>query len=418
MDHKDKEEILMSYKVRDISLARRGEVNVKWAEMHMPVLMKIRREFSEDKPLRGIKIAACMHVTKETAVLMETLREGGAEIWLSASNPLSTQDDVAAYLAEKGVHVFAWRGETEDEYYSAIKKVLEGERDITMDDGGDLTVMAAKLGVNARGGTEETTTGVIRIKALEKEGILRYPVIAVNNAETKWEFDNVHGTGQSALDGILRATNVLIAGKTVVVAGFGHVGRGIAMRARGLGARVVVTEVDPIRALKAVMEGYSVMKMIEAAKIGDIFITATGNKDVITKEHIMEMKDGAILANAGHFDVEVSVRDLEEIAISKSDIRENLAEYTLPNGRRVYLIARGRLVNLVAAEGHPSEVMDMSFADQALAVRYLLSKELKPGVHELPREIDARVAYLKLESMGISIDSLSEEQKRYLESWI
>jgi adenosylhomocysteinase len=418
LDNQNKEEVIMSYKIRDISLAERGERSVKWAEMHMPVLMRIRREFSADKPLKGIKIAACMHVTKETAVLMETLQEGGAEIWLSASNPLSTQDDVAAYLVRKGIHVFAWRGETEDEYYSAIKTVLSGHRDITMDDGGDLTVMAARIGINAIGGTEETTTGVIRIKALEREGILRYPVIAVNNAETKWEFDNVHGTGQSALDGILRATNVLIAGKTVVVAGFGHVGRGIAMRARGLGARVVITEVDPIRALKAVMDGFSVMKMIEAAKIGDIFITATGNKDVITEEHIMEMKDGAILANAGHFDVEVSVRDLEKIATSKTDLRENLTEYTLPNGKRVYLIAKGRLVNLVAAEGHPSEVMDMSFADQALAVRYLLSRKLDPGVHELPREIDARVAYLKLESMGISIDSLSDEQKKYLESWM
>lgn len=409
---------MAEYRVKDVSLADRGRISVKWAEMHMPVLMRIRREFSADKPLKGVKIAACMHVTKETAVLMETLQEGGAEIWLSASNPLSTQDDVAAYLASRGIHVFAWRGETEEEYYSAIKTVLNGDRDITMDDGGDLTVMAAKLGINARGGTEETTTGVIRIKALEKEGILRYPIIAVNNAETKWDFDNVHGTGQSALDGVLRATNVLIAGKTVVVAGFGHVGRGIALRARGLGARVVVTEVDPIRALKAVMEGFSVMKMMEAARIGDIFITATGNRDVITREHMMEMKDGAILANAGHFDVEVSVRDLEEIAISKSDIRDNLTEYVLPNGRRLYLIARGRLVNLVAAEGHPSEVMDMSFSDQALAVRYLLSSRLRPGVHELPRDIDARVAYLKLESMGISIDSLSDEQRRYLESWM
>lgn len=408
-------------KVKDPSLAPQGKLQIEWAEAHMPVLMKIRERFSSEKPLKGIKVAASLHVTKETAVLVRTLKAGGAEVFLAPSNPLSTQDDVAAALADFGIEVYAWRGMTPDEYNWALGKVLEAGPSITMDDGGDLTVMAHEKGVASSviGGTEETTTGVIRIRALESEGILKYPVIAVNNAETKWNFDNVYGTGQSTIDGILRATNVMIAGKWFVVAGYGHVGRGIAARARGMGAKVIVTEVDPIRALMAVMDGFLVMPMREAAKLGDIFVTATGNRDVITAEHVSLMKDGAILANAGHFNVEISVKDLDLMAVSKREIRRNVTEYTLPNGRRVYLLAEGRLVNLVAAEGHPSEVMDMSFANQALAVELLVKEgdKLPPRVHQVPREIDEKVASLKLESMGVSIDVLTEEQKKYLESW-
>ncbi len=419
MGYRDREEMKM--KVKDPSLAPQGRLQIEWAEAHMPVLMKIRERFSKEKPLKDIKVAASLHVTKETAVLVRTLKAGGAEVYLAPSNPLSTQDDVAAALAEFGIEVYAWRGMSPEEYEWALGKVLESGPNITMDDGGDLTVMAHERGVasSVRGGTEETTTGVIRIRALEKEGILKYPVIAVNNAETKWNFDNVYGTGQSTIDGILRATNVMIAGKWFVVAGYGHVGRGIAARARGMGAKVIVTEVDPIRALMAVMDGFLVMPMKEAAKIGDIFVTATGNRDVITAEHVSLMKDGAILANAGHFNVEISVKDLDLMAMSKREIRKSVMEYTLPNGRRVYLLAEGRLVNLVAAEGHPSEVMDMSFANQALAVELLVNdgEKLPPKVHQVPREVDERVASLKLESMGVSIDTLTDEQRKYLESW-
>ncbi|MDK2383663.1 MAG: adenosylhomocysteinase, partial [Candidatus Korarchaeota archaeon] len=376
---------------------------------------------SKERPLEGIRIAACLHVTKETAVLVLTLKEGGAEVCLSASNPLSTQDDVAAALSEGGIDVYAWRGMSEEEYFWAIEKALSCKPHITMDDGGDITVMAHEKGFadDVIGGTEETTTGVLRIESLARDGVLKYPVIAVNNAETKWNFDNVYGTGQSTIDGILRATNVMIAGKYFVVAGYGHVGRGIAMRARGMGAKVIVTEIDPIKALMAAMDGYLVMPMKEAAKVGDIFVTATGNKDVIKAEHISLMKDGAILANAGHFDVEVSVKDLELMALSKRGMRDNVKEYLLPNGRRIYLLAEGRLVNLVAAEGHPSEVMDMSFSNQALAVEYLIKegRNLKPEVHSVPRSIDEEVARLKLASMGIEIDTLTKEQERYLKSW-
>lgn len=407
-------------KVKDPSLADKGKLKIGWAKSHMPVLGLISERFSKEKPLKGIRIAACLHVTKETAVLALTLKEGGAEVCLSASNPLSTQDDVAAALVEEGIDVYAWRGMSEEEYFRAIEEALSCDPNITMDDGGDMTVKVHEEGVSGIiGGTEETTTGVIRIESLARDGILRYPVIAVNNAETKWNFDNVYGTGQSTIDGILRATNVMIAGKYFVVAGYGHVGRGIAMRARGMGARVIVTEVDPIRALMAAMDGYLVMPMKEAAKLGDIFVTATGDKDVIKAEHVSLMKDGAILANSGHFDVEISVKDLELMALSSREIRENVKEYLLPNGRRVYLLAEGRLVNLVAAEGHPSEVMDMSFSNQALAVEYLVKegRSLKPGVHPVPRSIDEEVARLKLKSMGIEIDSLTEEQKSYLRSW-
>ncbi|MEM4848458.1 MAG: adenosylhomocysteinase [Ignisphaera sp.] len=413
----------MEFKVKDLSLARKGRDQIKWAETHMPVLMLIREMFEKEKPLKGVKVAAVLHVTKETAVLVRTLKAGGAEVWLAASNPLSTQDDVAAALAEDGIHVFAWKGETTDEYFWAIDVISNSEPDIVIDDGGDLHahIHRSRLELTNKiiGGTEETTTGVTRLKSMEKNGILKYPVIAVNNAYTKYLFDNRYGTGQSTIDGIMRATNILFSGKTVVVAGYGWVGRGIAMRARGMGSRVIVTEVDPVKALEAVMDGYEVMKMSEAAKIGDVFITATGNIDVIRKEHFLLMKDGAILANAGHFDVEVSVRDLESIAIEKREIRDCVTEYLLPNGRRLYLLGRGRLVNLVCAEGHPSEIMDTSFSNQALSVKYLLENKgmLRPKVYDVPYEVDSMVAKLKLKSMGIEIDELTEEQKKYLSGY-
>lgn len=412
----------MEYKVKDITLASKGRIQIEWAKMLMPVLNLITEIFNEQKPFKNIKIAAVLHVTKETAVLVETLKTGGAEIWLAASNPLSTQDDVAAALAEEGVHVFAWRGESEDEYFWAIETITKSEPDIVIDDGGDLHVYIHKttveLGKKIIGGTEETTTGVNRLKALEKQNSLLYPVIAVNNAYTKYLFDNRYGTGQSTIDGVLRATNILLAGKTVVVAGYGWVGRGIAMRVKGMGARVIVTEVDPIKALEAVMDGFEVMKISEAVKIGDVFITATGNINVITEKHFLEMKNGAILANSGHFDVEIDVRTLENIAVNKKEIRECITEYILPSGKKLYLLGRGRLVNLVCAEGHSSEVMDMSFANQALSIKYIIEnkRKLEKKVYNVPYEIDSLVARLKLKSMGIEIDKLTEEQKKYLES--
>ncbi|RLF17412.1 MAG: adenosylhomocysteinase [Thermoprotei archaeon] len=430
----------MEYKVKDLSLAKRGRLEIEWAEMRMPVLMKIRKRFEKEKPLKGITIAACLHVTKETAVLVRTLVAGGAEVALAPSNPLSTQDSVAAALAEEGIHVFAWRGMTTEEYYEAIGHALSYDPDITMDDGADMitTLHEMHRGVKnknvevalktaghipdihkVRGGTEETTTGVTRIKAMERDGILMYPVIAVNNAYTKYLFDNRYGTGQSTIDGILRSTNVLLAGKVAVVAGYGWCGRGIALRLKGMGARVIITEVNPLRALEAVMDGFEVMPMKEAAKIGDIFITATGNIKVIRKEHFELMKDGAILANAGHFNVEVWIPDLESLSVSKREIRPNVTEYRLKSGKRLYLLAEGRLVNLAAAEGHPSEVMDLSFSNQALSVEYLVKNrgKLEPKVYNVPKEIDEEVARLKLESMGVKIDTLTEEQKEYLESW-
>ncbi len=413
----------MEYKVKDLSLAPKGRIQIEWALNHMPVLKRIMDEFSKTKPLNGIRISAVLHVTKETAVLVKTLSAGGAEIWLAASNPLSTQDDVASALVEEGIHVFAWRGESTEEYFWAISKVASIEPHIVIDDGGDLHSYIHSnmkdVVYKIYGGTEETTTGVLRLKSMEREGILGYPVIAVNNALTKYLFDNRYGTGQSTIDGILRATNTLIAGKTVVVAGYGWVGRGIAWRFRGMGANVIVTEVDPIRALEAVMDGFIVMKMSEAAKLGDIFITATGNINVINKQHFELMKDGAILANSGHFDVEINVKDLEAVAISKKDLRECVTEYVLPNGKRLYLLGRGRLVNLVCAEGHPSEVMDMSFANQALSAKYIVENRgrLEKRVYDVPLEIDRKVAELKLASMGIEIDILTEEQKKYLSSW-
>ena len=414
---------MRDFMVKDLGLADKGRLQIEWASMRMQVLAKIREEFSRDRPLEGYRISACLHVTKETAVLVKTLMAGGAEVALASSNPLSCQDEVAAALAEEGVNVYAWRGQSRDEYYECIRKVMSYRPKIVLDDGADLIVTlheeAKQLLEETIGGCEETTTGVLRLKAMERSGILRIPVIAVNNAQTKWDFDNVYGTGQSVIDGILRATNILLAGRTIVVAGYGHCGKGIAYRARGMGAHVIVTEVDPIKALRAVMDGFRVMPMAEAAKEGDIFITATGDVDVIRAEHMVVMKDGAVMCNAGHFNVEVSLKDLEELSVSKRKIRDNLEEYRLKDGRRLYLIAEGRLVNLVAAEGHPSEVMDMSFANQALSVRYLVEKGklLKPSVYDVPLEIDRRVAELKLETMGVRIDKLTERQRRYLESY-
>jgi len=408
------------YKIKDLNLANEGAKQIEWARYNMPVLRALENEFARSKPLEGVKIGACLHVTKETGVLMMTLLAGGAEIALAGSNPLSTQDDVAAELARNGVHVYAWRGETTEEYYWALNKIYEFNPNITMDDGGDLTVLFHKNKArNVWGGTEETTTGVYRLKALEREGLLLYPIIAVNNAKTKYLFDNRYGTGQSAIDGIIRATNMLLSGKTVVVAGYGWVGRGIAMRAKGLGARVIIVEADPIRALEAVMDGYDVMSMTEAASRGDIFITATGNTSVIRAEHMKMMKDGAVLANAGHFNVEISIQDLEKLSKNSYEIRKNVKVYVLQDGRRIYLLAEGRLVNLVAAEGHPSEVMDMSFSLQALSVKYLVENKdkLKIAVHEVPEDIDKLVATLKLRSMGINIEKLTEEQEKYLKSW-
>jgi len=410
---------LADYKVRDIGLAEQGRLRIDWAESRMPVLMQLRRKYEKEKPLEGYRIAGCLHVTKETAVLVETFVAAGAEVAWCGCNPLSTQDDVAAALAAAGIPVYAWHGLSTEEYYWCIEQTLRLEPQMTLDDGADLIVTVHTkhpgLAEGIIGASEETTTGVHRLRAMAEAGKLLYPVIAVNDAETKWEMDNVHGTGQSALDGILRATNILFAGSTVVVAGYGHCGRGIAHRARGLGAEVIVTEVDPIAALKARMEGFRVMPMRRAAREGDIFITATGMKDVITAEHMKLMKDGAILCNAGHFNVEVNMQDLERLSVRSRIIRPNNREYVLKDGRRLYLLAEGRLVNLVAAEGHPSAVMDMSFANQFLAMLYLKEKgrQLKPGVHLLPREIDEEVARLKLASMGIEIDQLTPEQKRY-----
>ncbi len=415
---------MAEYRVKDLGLAGKGRLKIYWAEKHMPVLMLLRRKYGDKKIFDGLRIACVLHVTKETAVLTLALRDAGAEVWLAASNPLSTQDDVAAALVEEGINVFAWRGESSEEYYWCIKRIAESKPDIVLDDGGDFHALLHSelkdIGSGIIGGTEETTTGVIRLKALERDGLLQYPVIAVNNAYTKYLFDNRYGTGQSTFDGILRATNVLVAGKVVVVAGYGWVGRGIAWRARGLGARrVIVVEVDPIRALEAVFDGFEVMPMKEAARVGDIFITATGNKKVIRREHFLVMKDGAILANAGHFNVEIWIPDLEELAIEKRVIRENVVEYKLEDGRCLYLLGEGRLVNLVAAEGHPSEVMDMSFSNQFLAVKYLYENRgrLPPKVMNQPIELDRMVAKYKLETMGIGIERLTREQEVYLKSW-
>ncbi len=415
----------MEHKIKDLTLADLGRKKIEWAGEHMPVLQKVRGEFERTRPLDGVKIGACLHVTSETANLMITLKLGGADVRLSASNPLSTKDDVAASLVRDfGIPVFAVHGEDRESYYENIRAVAEFRPHITLDDGGDLTSFIHKneLTEGVIGGTEETTTGVIRFRAMEKQGVLRYPIIAVNDSMTKFLFDNRYGTGQSTIDGILRATNLLIAGSVFVVCGYGWCGRGVAMRARGMGARVIVTEVDPIRALEAVMDGFDVMPILEAAKLGDFFVTVTGDKHVIDENAIMNLKDGAILANAGHFDVEIDKDALERLSERKETVRPNVVRYTMKDGRRIYLLADGRLVNLAAAEGHPPTVMDMSFANQALAAKYLWERwksgqKLEPKVYTLPREIDERIARLKLEAMGIRIDELTEEQRRYLESW-
>lgn len=410
---------LVEYKVRDIGLAEQGQLKIDWAEARMPVLMQLRRQYEKKKPLKGYRIAGCLHVTKETGVLVRTFVAAGAEVAWCGCNPLSTQDDVAAALAAQGIPIYAWHDLSKEEYYWCIQQTLALKPQMTLDDGADLifTVHSKfpKLASEVIGAAEETTTGVHRLRAMAAEGKLLYPVLAINDAATKWEMDNVHGTGQSALDGILRATNVLFAGSTVVVGGYGHCGYGVAHRARGLGADVIVTEVDPIAALKARMEGFRVMPMQRAAVEGNVFITTAGMKDVITTEHFLQMKDGAILCNAGHFNVEVNVTALEKLAKRNRVIRPNNREFTLPNGKRLYLLGEGRLVNLVAAEGHPSEVMDMSFADQFLGMLYLKDhgRELAKGVHLLPREIDEDVARMKLASMGIEIDKLNPEQQRY-----
>jgi len=414
--------LMGNFKVKDESLASKGALQIEWASKHMPVLNQIKKRFSEEQPLKNVTVGACLHVTKETAVLIDALMAGGAEIALCGSNPLSTQDDVAAALAERGVHVFAWRGQTTEEYYWCIEKAIDHKPIVTLDDGADLvsTLHSKRTEAlpNVKGGTEETTTGVLRLRAMEKTGALKYAIIAVNDAYTKYLFDNRYGTGQSTIDGILRATNILLAGKNFVVCGYGWCGRGVAMRAKGMGANVVITEVNPLRALEAVMDGFHVMPISEAATIGDIFVTTTGDISVIRKEHMQKMKDGAILANSGHFNVEINIKDLEELAVSRRTIRPNLEEFTLKDGRKLYLLAEGRLVNLAAAEGHPSEVMDMSFANQALSVEYLIKTEkMSPKVYTVPREIDEAVAKLKLEAMEIKIDTLTEEQKKYLATW-
>ena len=410
------------YKVKDVKLADEGRLLIEWASRHMPVLNQIKERFTRERPLEGLRIGACLHVTKETAVLIDALRAGGAEVSLCGSNPLSTQDEVAAAIAEWGVHVYAWRGETTGEYYWCVNRVIDHRPVITLDDGADLVTTIhlkrreALDGV--KGGTEETTTGVIRLRAMSRRGELKYPIIAVNDAYTKYLFDNRYGTGQSTLDGIIRATNILLAGKRFVVCGYGWCGRGLARRAKGMGANVIVTEVNPIRALEAVMDGFTVMTLDEAAEVGDIFVTVTGNISVIRKEHMLKMKDGAIIANSGHFNVEINLPDLKEISRLKRTIRPNLEEYTLEDGRRIYLLAEGRLVNLAAAEGHPSEVMDMSFSNQALCVEYIAKNpKMSPGVYTVPKDIDELVARLKLMGMGVKIDELTEEQKRYLTSW-
>lgn len=413
----------MDYKIKDAALADEGAKKIEWARAHMPVLQRVRERFAKEKPLKGFRIGACLHVTKETAVLMETLRDGGAEAVLCGSNPLSTQDDVAAALVKEGIPVFAWRGLNDKEYYECINRVLDSEPNIVLDDGADLigTLHSTRRAAlpSVIGGQEETTTGVIRLRAIARDKALAFPIIAVNDAPTKHLFDNRFGTGQSTLDGIIRATDVLLAGKTFVIAGYGWCGRGLAMRARGMGANVVVTEVDAVKAIEAHMDGFRVMPMLEAAKIGDIFVTATGDINVITKQYFPLMKNGAILANTGHFDVEINVKELNETASSKRVIRPEVEEFTLKNGNRVYLLAQGRLVNLACASGHPSEVMDQSFSDQALCSEFLAreGKRLEKKVYDVPKEIDDKVAELALESKGLKIDSLTEEQKKYLASW-
>lgn len=413
----------MEYHVKDTGLVKKGRQRIEWAEAEMPVLQRIRTRFVQEQPLKDVRIAACLHVTTETAGLMRTLAAGGAQVRLCASNPLSTQDDVAAALVEEQISVFAIKGEDRDTYYRHIHQALDLKPHFTMDDGADLVSSIhsdrRELLTDIVAGTEETTTGVIRLRAMARDGALRYPIIAVNDAKTKHLFDNRYGTGQSTIDGLLRATNLLLAGKVLVVCGYGSCGRGLALRARGMGAQVVVTEVSPLHALEAVMEGYAVMPMAEAAKVGDVFITVTGNRSVLRREHFEVMQDGAVLANSGHFNVEIDIPALADLATSSREIREFVQEYRLGDGRRIYLLAEGRLLNLAAAEGHPAAVMDMSFANQALSIEYLArqGKTLSPNVYGVPTDIDQAVARLKLDGMDVRIDELTGEQRKYLQSW-
>jgi len=413
-----------AHHVRDLRLAEEGVRRIEWAEREMPVTRQIRQRFAKEQPLKGVRVGACLHVTTETANLMIAMRDGGAEIYLCASNPLSTQDDVAAALvAEYGISTFAIKGEDNETYYKHIDAVLDAKPQMTMDDGADLVARLHRdrtdLLPNIIGGTEETTTGVIRLRALGQEGKLKYPIIAVNEANTKHMFDNRYGTGQSTLDGIIRATNILIAGKNFVVAGYGWCGRGLASRARGMGAQVIVTEIDPLPALEAVMDGFRVMPMAEAAKIGDIFCTVTGDINVIDRPHMEAMKDGAIVANSGHFNDEINLIALAEMAEARRAVRPFVEEFLLGDGRKLFVLGEGRLINLAAAEGHPASVMDMSFANQALSAEHMVNnhKGLANEVYSVPREIDAEIARLKLAAMGMNIDTLTEEQEKYLTSW-
>ena len=410
------------FKVKDLSLAKDGKLRVEWAESRMPVLMALMKKYNTTKPFKGYKIAGCLHVTKETAVLIKTFAAAGAQVSWSGCNPLSTQDDVAAALAAEGISIFAWHGMNVKEFYWCIEETLKFKPQLTLDDGADLIFTVHnkhhELIPHIIGGTEETTTGVHRLRAMADDGALRYPVIAVNDAETKWDFDNVYGTGQSTLDGILRATSVLLAGKNFVVAGFGHCGKGVALRAKGLGANVIVTEVKPTAALKATLEGFRVMKMDDAAKVGDIFVTATGVKDIIIERHFKAMKDGAIICNTGHYDCEINIPDLEKVSTRKREVRKDNEEYTLKNGKCIFLLAKGRLVNLAAAEGHPSEVMDMSFANQFMSQLRLVESHrkglrLENKVYDIPAAQDQEIAGVKLATMGYKIDKLTKEQVKY-----
>ncbi len=409
--------------VRDPSLAPEGKLKIDWVQAHMPVLNRIREEFERDQPFKGLRVAISLHLEAKTAYLAKVVQAGGAEVVITGSNPLSTQDDVCAALVEDGIAVYAKYNPDPQEYKDLMVKTLETKPDLIIDDGGDLVSILHSerqdLLTQVRGGAEETTTGILRLKAMEKDGSLKFPMVAVNDAYCKYLFDNRYGTGQSVWDGINRTTNLVVAGKTVVVNGYGWCGKGVAMRAKGLGANVVVTEVDAIRAVEAYMDGFAVMSMADAAKVGDFFVTVTGNKDVIRGDHIANMKDGAILSNAGHFDIEVNLVELAELSVSKRIVRRNIEEYTLKDGRKIYVLAEGRLVNLAAGDGHPAEIMDMTFALQAMALRYVNENYENIGsqVINVPYELDERVARTKLESLGIGIDTLSEEQKAYLESW-
>lgn len=414
----------MHFDIKDLALAEQGALRLEWAENEMPVLRLIRQRFEQEKPLKGIRIAACLHVTTETGNLMRTLKAGGAEIALCASNPLSTQDDLAAALVKyEGIAVYAIKGEDKETYYKHIHQAIDIEPHITMDDGCDLvTVLHSERRehlASVIGGTEETTTGVIRLRAMAKDGVLQYPVIAINDAYTKHLFDNRYGTGQSTIDAIMRATNLLLAGRKFVVIGYGWCGRGVAMRARGMGAHVIVCEVDPLKALEALMDGYEVMPLAQAATVGDIFVTVTGNYRVLREEHFRHMKSGAIVCNTGHFNVEIDIPALERLSTSKRTVRPFVEEYQLTDGRRLFLLGEGRLINLAAAEGHPAAVMDMSFANQALSVEYIVQhrNNLPKGVFPVPADIDAQVARLKLQALGVAIDTLTPEQEKYLNSW-